>query len=102
MLASALSRKRVRLMNFRPGRGKSHSPLSKVYWLNYHHEFFLKRLFHGEKMTFKFAFDYLEQPYGIVPFTPASVGMADKDSNGHPNFCGNTLAQVCLYEISSF
>eukprot|EP00045_Choanoeca_perplexa_P005056 m.42686 g.42686 ORF g.42686 m.42686 type:complete len:449 (+) comp12907_c0_seq1:82-1428(+) len=64
--------------------------LYMMFWINYHHGFFLQRLFHGDKMTFPFAFELVNVDYSVVPYMPASIGVGDVKAK---TFCGNTLAQ---------
>lgn len=78
------------------------SQYPQSYYLNVNHKFFLQRLFHGDKMTFHFAFVAAGQEYGRVPFEPASVGVATSMTVGGKKktvFCGNTLAQVSFRRL---
>eukprot|EP00049_Salpingoeca_infusionum_P026785 m.27909 g.27909 ORF g.27909 m.27909 type:complete len:239 (-) comp8997_c0_seq3:183-899(-) len=66
--------------------------LNMIYFMNRHSDFFLKQLFHGDKMTFHYGFVAAKSTYGLVPFPPASVGVESK-FKGRKLFCGNTLGQ---------
>eukprot|EP00041_Stephanoeca_diplocostata_P018706 m.394834 g.394834 ORF g.394834 m.394834 type:complete len:597 (-) comp21095_c0_seq1:316-2106(-) len=64
-----------------------------ILYLNAHHTFFLKRLFHGDKMTFHFGFQAVGRSYGLVSYVPGAMGIR-ADAKGSPGyFCGNTMAQ---------
>jgi len=67
--------------------------LQMIVYINRHHEFFLKRLFKGDKMTFHFGFVAAEQKYGLVPHVPGSLGLIAEHDGDSRWFCGNTMAQ---------
>ena len=60
-----------------------------------HSDFFLKRLFRGDKMTFHFGFAGAHTPYTRVPHLPRGVGVqaAGAGAGAAPVFCANTMGQ---------
>ncbi len=71
---------------------RSFSALRMLLFININHEFFLKKLFHGDKMTFHYAFQAVKIKYGLTPYSPLSFGLVAPTSTGS-FFCGNTMGQ---------
>ncbi len=61
-------------------------------FINLHSNFFLKRLFQGDKQTFSFGFNVTNTPYSLVRKHMYSIGLRAYQ-NGQSVFCGNTMAQ---------
>eukprot|EP00042_Codosiga_hollandica_P051943 m.649660 g.649660 ORF g.649660 m.649660 type:complete len:254 (-) comp58391_c0_seq4:91-852(-) len=66
--------------------------LNVAAFISFNHEYFLKKLFRGDKQTFELAFQYAQAPYEVVPFEPQSLGMRAQ-YKGSKGFCGNSIAQ---------
>jgi hypothetical protein len=69
--------------------------LYMLMFINLNHRFFLRRLFHGDKMTFHYAWLAAGTPYHFVRYAPYSVGLARPAAASEDQlvFCGNTMAQ---------
>lgn len=74
-------------------KAKSFPALRVLLFLNINHHFFLKRLFHGDKMTFHYAFLTVNLKYFLTPYSPLSFGLAGSVGSNPNFFCGNTMGQ---------
>eukprot|EP00040_Diaphanoeca_grandis_P033971 m.209000 g.209000 ORF g.209000 m.209000 type:complete len:482 (-) comp33026_c0_seq9:249-1694(-) len=71
---------------------RSWQALRMILYINKHHDFFLKRLFHGDKMTFHWGFVAAGEEYAVVPYPAGSLGIQAQHKQS-TTFCGNTMAQ---------
>eukprot|EP00039_Didymoeca_costata_P010058 m.134391 g.134391 ORF g.134391 m.134391 type:complete len:439 (+) comp14693_c0_seq8:22-1338(+) len=71
---------------------KAWDPLRMILFINKNHQYFLQKLFQGDKMTFHFGFMAANRTYGISPFLPHALGIQDQ-VKGDKFFCGNTMGQ---------
>ena len=62
-------------------------------FVSINHQFFMKKLFYGEKMTYAFAFNATETDYIIAEPEMHVLGRVARLKNGKDYFCGNTFAQ---------
>lgn len=72
---------------------RSYAALRMLLFININHKYFLKRLFHGDKMTFHYAFQAVNTPYFLVSYQPLSYGIAGAVAGSSNYFCGNTMGQ---------
>lgn len=62
-------------------------------FINRYHDYFLSQMFHGDKQTFSFGFNYTDTAYSLVRKHPFGVGRAAMGQSGTLELCSTSFGQ---------